>query len=146
MRASDACLAIIKEAEGFRDKWYLDENDGWTIGYGHLRKPGDNFEEVTELEAEELLKKDVGWAEDCINHYVQVPLSQGQFDALVDFVYNVGPHAFLESTLLRLLNRGAYDAAAKQFGRWIYDDGKVEQGLVKRRTRETALFLQEATV
>ncbi len=141
MKASAACLDLIKEAEGLSLAWYMDENDGWTIGYGHLKKPGDTFICVTPEGAHNLLVEDVAWAERAVNLLVRVPLSQAQFDALVDFVYNVGAENFSTSTLLRKLNDGDYKGAAKEFGRWVKDDGVVMAGLVKRRERERQLFL-----
>lgn len=71
---------------------------------------------------------------------VKVPLKQGQFDALVDFVFNEGEEQFEHSTLLHYLNAGDYAGAATQFGRWIYDDGVVLKGLIKRRAAERDMF------
>ncbi len=69
-----------------------------------------------------------------------MPLTQGQWDALSSFVYNLGPGALEKSTLLRLLNAGDYSGAAAQFDRWVYASGKKLSGLVKRRAAERALF------
>jgi lysozyme len=84
---------------------------------------------------------DVKSTEDCINFYVKVPLTQNQFDALVNLTYNIGENAFRKSTLLRKLNAGDYAGAAEQFMRWVYDNGKEVDGLKNRRRREKALFL-----
>ena len=75
-------------------------------------------------------------ATNAINHNVKVPLSQNQFDALVSFVFNIGQSAFIESTLLRVLNEGDYKAVPQQLRRWIYDNGSVVQGLINRRQKE----------
>jgi lysozyme len=69
-----------------------------------------------------------------------VPLSQNQFDALVDFVFNEGQGNFARSALLKLLNQKNYQAAACQFPAWCMADGQVLPGLVTRRAAERALF------
>ena len=85
MKASENSLSIIKDSEGLELTAYLDENDGYTIGYGHLgAKKGET---ITEERANELLKQDVEEAENAVRTLVQVPLEQNQFDALVSFVY-----------------------------------------------------------
>ncbi|MEC9291379.1 MAG: lysozyme [Pseudomonadota bacterium] len=119
-----------------------------TIGYGHLIQSGEDFSEgISEIEAEDLLKRDVQVATDAVRTHVSVPLNQNQFDALVSFGYNVGAKNFEDSTLIKRLNNGAYDEAASEFKRWnkITVDGKkvVSRGLIKRRAREEALFRKE---
>lgn len=140
MKISEAGLDLIKSHEGFRSDAYLCPAGVWTIGYGHT---GDVEEgqSVTEEEAEELLLRDVAFAEDAINSLVEVELSQQMFDALVCFVYNVGVGAFEQSTLLRLLNQGQMEKAAEQFLRWNKAGGKELAGLTRRREAERALFL-----
>jgi lysozyme len=86
------------------------------------------------------LRADAQEAVDAVNRLVTVPLNQSQFDALVDFVFNLGAGAFSTSTLLRLLNGGDYAGAAGQFGRWNKDNGKVVAGLTRRRAAEAKLF------
>lgn len=76
-----------------------------------------------------------------VNRVVNVPLTQNQFDALVSLAYNIGPHAFEASTLLKKLNVGDYYAAAEQFLRWDKSKGQILKGLVKRRAAEKKLFL-----
>jgi len=71
---------------------------------------------------------------------VTVELNQNQFDALVDFVFNLGYGDFKTSTLLKLLNAHAFDLAAEEFPRWKYSKGVVLKGLVRRRALEQALF------
>lgn len=137
---SDAGIALIKRFEGLRLSAYRDSGDVPTIGYGHIEgvRMGTT---ITEEKAEQLLRGDIGRAEDAVHAAVTVPLSQHQFDALVSLTYNIGAGALRKSTLLRLLNEGDYAGAAKQFERWKYDDGKVLQGLVRRRADEKDLFL-----
>jgi hypothetical protein len=77
----------------------------------------------------------------CINSEVKVPLTQGQFDALASFIYNCGVGAFKGSTLLQLLNLKDYRGASDQLLRWNKVDGGVNNGLVRRREQERALFL-----
>lgn len=142
MKASQDALDIIKKFEGFSEKAYPDPAHGWrvpTIGYGTTSgvKMGDT---ITKERAEELLREDVKRFEGYVDRLVKVPLTQGMFDALVSFTYNLGPGALEKSTLLDQLNRGDYDSAAEQFGRWVKAGGKTLAGLVRRRAAERALF------
>ena len=141
-KTSNAGLDLIKRFEGFSAKAYPDPAHGWkvpTIGYGTTAgvKMGDT---ITKERAEELLREDVKRFEDQVLRLVKVPLTQGQFDALTSFVYNLGPGNLSNSTLLRLLNAGDYKGAAAQFDRWNKAGGKVLPGLVRRRAAERALF------
>lgn len=152
MRLSDAGLAALKSHEGLRLEAYPDpgSKDGKpvTIGYGSTRRAdGGEWQlggRITEPEAAELLRRDVAGTEAAVSRLVRVPLTQAQFDALVSFVYNVGAGSFESSTLLRLLNAGDYAGAAAQFGRWVYNDGRVLPGLQRRRAAEAALFASGA--
>lgn len=141
MMLSLAGLAHLKQWEGLKLTPYKDSAGLWTIGYGHLLKPGEWWDSITEAKASELLADDVGTAEDAVNSLVKVPLSQPQFDALVSFVYNVGVGAFRRSTLLKRLNAGDYAGAAAQLPLWRKAGGQVIQGLVNRRAAEVALFV-----
>lgn len=140
MKISSAGLDLLRVHEGLRLRAYLDTGGVATIGYGHTRgvKLGDI---CTKTQAETWLGEDVFNAEASVNGLVRTPLTQNQFDALVSFVYNVGGNAFATSTMLRLINAGDHKAAAKQFDRWVYDNGRVVNGLVLRRTDERELFL-----
>ena len=95
---------------------------------------------ITKERADELLREDVARFEAQVLRLVKVPLTQGQFDALTSFVYNLGAGNLGNSTLLRLLNAGDYKGAAAQFDRWNKAGGKVLAGLVRRRAAERALF------
>ena len=75
-----------------------------------------------------------------VNELVTVPLNQCQFDALCSFVYNLGGNALKSSTLLKVLNTGAYNDVPAQILRWNKAGGKVLTGLTRRRTAEAALF------
>ena len=149
LELSDSGARLIAGFEGFRSKLYNDAADHCTIGYGHLvhRGPIDGSESaefkkgITRARGLELLREDADAAAGAVNGRVKVPLSQQQFDALVSFVFNVGSGAFAESTLLRLLNKGDYDAVPEQLDRWVKADGKTLEGLVRRRKAEGALFV-----
>ena len=95
---------------------------------------------ITKEKAEQLLNLDVEKFEKAVISLVKVPIKQNQFDALISFCYNVGIGNFQSSTLLKLLNEKKYTAAGEQFGRWVYVDKKVSQGLVNRRNAEAELF------
>ncbi len=139
MHTSQKGLDLIKSFEGLRLSAYKCPADVWTIGYGTTAgvKPGQT---ITKERAEDLLRADVKRFEDQVLRLVKVPLTQGQFDALVSFTYNLGAANLGNSTLLRLLNAGDYKAAAAQFDRWTKAGGKELPGLVKRRAAERALF------
>ena len=140
-RTSQKGIDLIKEFEGFRNTAYLCPANVWTIGYGHTKtaKPGMC---ISTVQGEELLRKDVEKFENAVNTLVKVPLNQNQFDALVSFAYNVGVGAFGKSTLLRLLNQGEYQRAAKQLHRWVRGGGRKLPGLVRRRKAEYDLFVR----
>ena len=95
---------------------------------------------MTEEQATKLLMKDLVRFEDAVLAMVAAPLTQGQFDALVSFAYNLGEAKLRSSTLLKLLNAGDYDGARKQTNRWVYSNGKKLDGLIRRRARETEMF------
>ena len=99
-------------------------------------------QKITQEEAEKLLRQDLIVHCNNVSKLVKVPLNQNQFDALVSFEYNVGYGAFMNSTLLKLLNQKKYKEASEQFGRWKFAGGKILAGLVKRREAEKQLFLQ----
>lgn len=116
-----------------------------TIGYGRvipraefnrLKKTG-----ISPEEAYNNLLADLSRFSRGLIPLVKVHLSQNQFDALVSLAYNIGLSNFRNSTLLRLLNKGDYAGASKQFERWNRGGGKVLGGLVRRRGRERAIFL-----
>ena len=131
---------LIKKWEGLRLRAYRDTGDVWTIGYGHTAGVLPN-DRITKDEAEMFLSQDLLWVEDVINSTVKVPLTQKQYDALGSFIYNVGGTAFANSTMLKKLNNKDYEGASKEFLRWIYDNGRVIQGLRNRRKDEMRYFL-----
>jgi len=137
---SDNGFALSKSFEGLRLTAYQDVGGVWTIGYGHT---GPNVRAgltITQAEADALLRSDVEDAVTCVNRAVNVPITQNQFDALVDFCFNCGRGSLLQSTLLRKLNIGDFTGAAEQFALWDHAGGDVVQGLVRRRQAEAELF------
>jgi GH24 family phage-related lysozyme (muramidase) len=146
---SETGLKLIKAYEGFRPVDRILVNGQRVVGYGH-RLFNDNPMHVTKSEAEALLKSDLQAYEDMVNENVHAPLTQGQFDALVSFAYNIGPKAFLESDTLRALNNGRPLDAANGLDIWRKStiNGKtyVVDALMRRRTAEKALFLKTENV
>lgn len=118
---------------------YQDQGGVWTIGYGHTAgvHPG---QAITQEQAEALLASDIQAAVECVNDSVTVKLTQRQFDALVDFVFNVGEGNFRRSTLLREINAGHFPEAVAQFRLWDHCGGVVNAGLLRRREAEAEVF------
>lgn len=141
---SENGLELLKKLEGFSAKPYPDA-DGWSIGFGHYLGKTPTIQYVTREQAEALLIRDVQKALDVIKRYVKVPMNQNQIDALVSFIYNVGPNAFISSTLLKKLNAGDYHGAADEFLRWnkSRQNGVLKENpvLTARREAERQIFL-----
>jgi len=113
--------------------------------YGHLLKPGESYPNgITPLQAQALLRADVGWAEAAVNRLVTVALTQGRFDALVDFTFNVGAGTLSQSSALRALNAGDYAAVPASLELYDIAGGKVCEPLEQRRVREAALWNEAA--
>lgn len=119
----------------------------WTIGYG-VTKGVRSGMKITKEEAELRLLEEIREHADIVKQYVTVPLTQGQFDALVSFVFNLGGGNFRSSTLLKKLNKGLYDDVPEQIMRWnkARVDGKLTplKGLTRRRAAEAAIFSSDA--
>ncbi len=145
MHTSEQGLALIRRFEGFSATPYRCAGGKMTIGYGHVIRPGETFQQIGIREAEELLKNDVLETERAVARLVEFPLKQCQFDALVSFAYNVGTKAFEKSTLLRLLN-AQNPVVLQEFGRWVHAAGRRLEGLAARRAAEMALFGQETPI
>lgn len=111
----------------------------WTIGWGHTGPEVRKGLVWTQAQAGAQFEKDLLVREARVARLVKVPLTQGQYDALVLFEYNTGSLA--SSTLLKLLNAGDYAGAQAQFKRWNKNDGKVMRGLIRRRAAEECLFV-----
>ena len=141
MNISKIGIEFIKQYEGCRLIAYKCPAGILTIGYGHTGLDVTEGLEITQGEAETLLRNDLAKFEDCVTYAVEVELDQNQFDALVSFAYNVGCAAMAGSTLVKLLNSGDDLAAAQQFPRWAKAGGKTVAGLLRRREAEKTLFL-----
>lgn len=151
MKLSQRGLDLIAEVEGLMLKPYKDVAGLWTIGVGHLLTKDELStgtvngyawrNGISHSQALDILSVDAEIAERAVNRYVEVPLSQHQFDALVSFVFNVGSGAFKKSTLLRKLNAGDYQSVPSEMKRWNKAGGKVVKGLINRRNKEIKLWL-----
>lgn len=139
MKTGTKGIELIKGFEGYRAEAYLCPAGVWTIGYGTTAgvKRGQT---TTKALAVKMLEADLVKFEKTVNNLVKVKLTQDQFDALVAFVYNVGPGNFKGSTLLSLLNQGDYRSVPAQMLRWNRGNGQVLAGLTRRRKAEGDLF------
>jgi len=143
MKVSADCIALIRHFEGCKLKAYKCPAGVWTVGIGHT---GDDVTPTTvwtQEQADAQLLKDLEMYEADVLRYVNVPLTQNQFDALVSFTYNLGANNLRRSTLLDMLNDGRYEGAADQFLLWVNRGSKFEKGLTRRRKAERLLFLDK---
>lgn len=141
MTISENGLALIELSEGFSATVYYDAAGLPTVGYGHKIRQGEDFPNGVTLEqGKDILQADAAEAEGAVNELVKVPLNQNQFDALVDFTYNLGRGNLASSHLLSRLNGGNYAAVPDEMQRWVRAGEKIEPGLVTRRKREAALW------
>lgn len=141
MQFSAAGLNLLKNSEGFRNHKYLDVAGIATIGYGHRILPAESFPNgIDEAQATQLLIRDISQVEQSVKRLVRVALTLGQYDALVDFVYNLGATRLAASSLLRELNFGRYGAAADQLLLWDHAGTKEISGLKARRQAEFHLW------
>ena len=144
-------LAATKKGEGWRNRLYNDVAGYCTIGYGHLIKRArcDGTEQadwqdgITEAEGEELLIKDMADAQIAVMLAVTTKLTDMQYAALCDFVFNVGAGAFRKSTLLKVVNAGQHDQVGNQLMRWTMAGGKEVPGLLNRRKHEIELYYHD---
>lgn len=134
-------IDLIKRFEGFSPTVYICPAGYPTIGYGHLVREAERYEQgITEAEAEELLHRDVWAAENAVLRLIDVPLTDGQFDALVSFTFNLGAGSLQRSTLRRKVNRQVHSEVPEQFMRWVWAGGRRLSGLVNRRTSEASFY------
>ena len=141
MKISQEGLSLIKKFEGCELEAYKCAAGVWTIGYGSTKgvKSGDT---INQKEADQLLLHEMAEYEGYINDMVQNNLKQNEFDALVSWVFNLGPANLKSSTLLKVLNSSHPDwnDIPAQIKRWNKAGGKVLQGLIRRREAEALLF------
>lgn len=131
--------SLVKEFEGLELTAYRCPAGVLTIGYGHTKdvNPG---ERISSHQADVMLTSDLELTALRLRNAVRVPVTLGQFKAILSFAFNVGAGACRDSTLLRLLNAGDADGAAQQFARWVRVNGEISKGLVNRRKREAEVF------
>ena len=143
-------VQLTANMEGFRPELYDDPAGYCTIGFGHLvrKAPCDGSEPprfqrgLSREQALELLRSDLGLAEQAVSALAQSELSDGQFASLCDFAYNVGRGALARSTLLEHVNQQAWERVPTQFRRYVFANGRKLNGLVVRREREIELFFE----
>lgn len=141
-------LNVTKASEGFSPRLYNDVARYCTIGYGHLvmkapcngTEPPEFRNGLTEPKGANLLVSDMERAQRSVLGMVNVNLTDGQYAALCDFAFNVGPLKLRKSTLLKAVNARQFDRVPSQFLRWVNAGGREQSGLKTRREREIALF------
>jgi lysozyme len=157
MRVSEKVIKMIKHHEGVRQRPYRCPAKLWTIGVGHVLYPRQGALKVDDRdsvpleerdnrtfsmeEVDGILRDDLNRFERGVERYCPVKLTQGQFDALVSFSFNVGLGTLQRSTLRQKVLRGDMEGAAEEFLKYTIGGGKVLKGLVNRRNDERALFL-----
>lgn len=133
---SGGAFEELQAGEALKLKSYRDGGGVWTIGWGHTGPDVTAGMTITRNQAVSFLEHDLTAAFASIDKLVRVELTQGQFDAVTDFVFNLGAGQLQNSTLLKRLNAGDYVGASQELVRWVYDNGKLYNGLAKRRGRE----------
>jgi len=157
MNVSPKAIAMIQHHEGIRYKPYKCPAKLWTIGVGHVMYPEqgklkvENRDEFllrpednrvwTKDEVDGLLKFDLARFERGVAQFCPVPLTQGMYDSLVSFSFNVGLGTLQRSTLRQKLLRGDKTGAGEEFLKYCMGGGKILKGLQNRRIDERALFL-----
>ena len=146
MRPSKRCTDLIKHFEGVYLKPYICPAGYPTIGVGHLITHSEAAKYalgITQQQCDNLLNADLAKCCNYVLGMIHVPLTQGQFDALVSFVFNLGAGRLRSSTLRAKINRGDMDGAANEFGKWTLAGGRRLAGLVRRREAEKLLFVSK---
>lgn len=138
-------LAAIKRFESLRLRAYKDSVGVPTIGYGHTRGVSMG-QTITEAQADNFLREDLQDAEAAVERLVKVPLTDGQFAALVSFTFNVGGGALAKSTLLKKLNARDYNAVPHELMKYKLAGGRVLPGLANRRAAEAGLWAKGSFV
>jgi lysozyme len=140
-------ISVVQKFEGFSEKAYWDV-DAYSIGYGtHLITPdlvsAYRYAVISKEEAQELLTEKIMDIHNTLLCFVNIPLNDNQYSALVSFTYNVGISGLIHSKVLTYLNAGQYRLACKQLQKWIHVKHRINRMLIKRRRIESALFLQK---
>ena len=142
MEASKILIKQIKAFEGLRLEAYRDAAGVLTIGYGHTGSDIRAGDRISVYWALELLKNDLGATEAAVRR-LHVARTQGQFDALVSFAFNLGIQRLQGSTLLKVIRGGgSRQQIRREFKRWVYAGGKRLKGLERRREWESRRFFE----
>ena len=142
LQLSKTGIELLKHFEGCELKAYQDSVGVWTIGYGHTKGIYEGLE-ITQSEAEKMLQDELPEYEGYITDKVVPLLQQHEYDALVCWVYNLGPTNLSSSTLLKRLNAGEFKDVPFQMKRWDKAGGQPLLGLTRRRNAEALLFKGE---
>tara|TARA_R100001198_G_C5166527_1_gene169291 strand:+ start:81 stop:542 length:462 start_codon:yes stop_codon:yes gene_type:complete len=142
MQLSKTGIELLKHFEGCELKAYQDSVGVWTIGYGHTKGIYEGLE-ITQSEAEKMLVDELPEYEGYITDKVVPMLQQHEYDALVCWVYNLGPTNLSSSTMLKKLNAGEFKEVPFQMKRWDKAGGQPLLGLTRRRNAEALLFKGE---
>lgn len=142
MTTSEKCREAIKAFEGLRLKPYMCPSGKLTIGYGHLYD-GSKDVQITKIGAELLFARDLMVIEAFLNHITNVN-TQGRFDAMISFIFNIGIPKFKSSTLYRMIRRDASNKVIVfQLQRWVYANKVPMRGLMMRRQWECERWCQK---
>lgn len=154
MKVSQEAIYLLEELEGKSNTVYICPAGCPTIGIGHMLTKdqlssgkiiiGESLvryaDGLNDIQIYALAGQDLNCFEEVVGLSIKISLNQNQFNALVLFTFNIGSQAFLNSTLRRLLNQGNYSSVPEQMRRWVHANGKVLQGLVRRREKEISLW------
>jgi len=142
MQISFLLIRKLKEFEGLRLEAYQDAAGVWTIGYGHTGKDVRKGDRISEYWATDLLMRDLQRFIEAVDE-LNVARTQGQFDALVSFAFNLGICRLKSSTLLKVIREGGSRAQIRrEFKRWVYAGGRRLKGLERRREWEAKRFFE----
>ncbi len=137
---SKGLIEFVKNFEGLSCVPYVCPAGKCTVGYGHVLPSGEKTGVITPEAAENFLVSDLKEAEKSLKGLL---LTENQHDALCSLVFNIGRGQFENSQMRRLLFQGDYVAAAGQFPRWCFVNGRGSAGLLRRRIEEMKLFMQK---
>ncbi|MGV6802398.1 MAG: lysozyme [bacterium] len=143
MKISQRGINLIKRFEGLELEAYDDGAGIWTIGYGHTGPDVQPGMTITAEQAEQLLKDDLVRFEQAVNSASKVTIHQTQFDALTSLAFNIGAAALKSSTAIKRMNKKDFIGAAEAITWWNKVAGEIWPGLVRRRTAEAELFLED---
>ena len=157
MNVSEKAIHMICHHEGVRYKPYQCPAKLWTVGVGHVIDPNHGKltidqrkdlpipagwdRKLTQEEVDGILKSDLERFERGVERFCPVPLTQGMFDGLVSFSFNVGLGTLQRSTLRQKVLRGDKEGAAEELLKYCMAGGKILKGLQNRRIDERAMFL-----